>query len=342
MNLVKDFTVKGRYGCHCQGIAIDRERKYMYFSFTTELVKTDMEGNVVASCKGLVGHLGCIAMNYQENKIYGSLEFKHDSIGKGILKQLGINDEIEDGFYIVIFDCDKLTEIGMDAEKDGVMKASHLHEVLSDYKQDGHKYGCSGIDGVTIAPAIGSKDGDNYLYVAYGIYSDGERNDNDNQVILKYDIKELNRCSAPLNQQSMHKNGPQNYLDKYFLFTGNTNWGIQNLEYDPFRNVIMAAVYKGGKPQYPNYDMFFIDMETEPIYTEIEGINEKGMKIFLKDLFNENIKTPGSNFPLGSTGMISLGEGLYYFSDDFKDETGHCSTVRLYKACSNREGFEIF
>ena len=59
----------------------------------------------------------------------------------------------------------------------------------------------------------------------------------------------------------------------------NTVYGIQNLEYDSERNVIMAAVYKGTKEKYPNYNMFFIDMEKAPVYTDIEGINEKGEKI---------------------------------------------------------------
>ena len=107
MELSRKITVKGRRGGHCQGIAIDKERKYLYLSFTTELLKVDLEGNIIGSCKGLVGHLGCIAMNYEENKVYGSLEFKHDSIGKGILNHLGVEDDIEDGFYIAVFDCDK-------------------------------------------------------------------------------------------------------------------------------------------------------------------------------------------------------------------------------------------
>ncbi|MBE6731996.1 MAG: hypothetical protein E7564_09930 [Ruminococcaceae bacterium] len=339
---MKTVNVKGRKGGHCQGIAIDKDRKYMYFSFTTELVKTDMEGNVVGSCKGLVGHLGCIAMNYEENKIYGSLEFKHDSIGKGILSMLGIEDTVEDGFYIAIFDCDKIVRENMDAEKDGVMKASFLKEVYDDYKYEGHKYGCSGIDGTTIAPDIGLKDGKKSLYVAYGIYSDINRTDNDNQVILKYDLAELNEKSSPLNQKNMHRIGPKKPSNKYFLYTGNTNWGVQNLEYDPYRNVIMAAVYRGKKEKYKNFNMFFIDMSKAPVFDEIEGLNEKGNKIYLKEAFekDEANGTYGSFFPYGSTGMISLGDGFYVFSEDFHNEyEGHGTNAVLYKAEKNNQGF---
>ncbi|MBQ9747123.1 MAG: hypothetical protein IJW21_09925, partial [Clostridia bacterium] len=47
---------------HIQGIALDRENGFMYCSFTTELVKMDLNGNVLGSVKGFTGHLGCLAM----------------------------------------------------------------------------------------------------------------------------------------------------------------------------------------------------------------------------------------------------------------------------------------
>ena len=43
---------------HIQGIAVDKKREYIYCSFTTCLVKSDMNGNVVGSVKGLAGHFG--------------------------------------------------------------------------------------------------------------------------------------------------------------------------------------------------------------------------------------------------------------------------------------------
>ena len=89
MNLPKSINFGGMGTGHIQGIAIDAKREFMYFSFTTRLVKTDMQGNVIGSVKGLAGHLGCIAYNYEDGRVYGSLEFKHDSIGKGILANIG-------------------------------------------------------------------------------------------------------------------------------------------------------------------------------------------------------------------------------------------------------------
>ena len=63
------FSGVYKSGSHVQGIATDGE--FMYFSFTTFLLKTDMKGNPVGSVNGLLGHLGCIA--YDSGYIYGSL-----------------------------------------------------------------------------------------------------------------------------------------------------------------------------------------------------------------------------------------------------------------------------
>ncbi len=69
---------------HVQGIAVDIARGYVYFSFTTRLVKTDMQGRFIGSIEGLTGHLGCLALNPDDGKIYASLEYKDDAIGRGI------------------------------------------------------------------------------------------------------------------------------------------------------------------------------------------------------------------------------------------------------------------
>ena len=46
--------------CHCQGIAVDMQKGYIYYSFTTKLVKSDLHGNIIGSVESLTGHLGCI------------------------------------------------------------------------------------------------------------------------------------------------------------------------------------------------------------------------------------------------------------------------------------------
>ena len=69
---------------HVQGIAVDLKRGYIYFSFTTELLKMDLQGNLIGSVTGLTGHLGCLSLHPEDGRLYGSLEYKNDVIGKGI------------------------------------------------------------------------------------------------------------------------------------------------------------------------------------------------------------------------------------------------------------------
>ena len=343
----KGMSIGGVKVGHVQGIATDGDRKFMYYSCTTYLVKTDMNGNVIGSVKGLMGHLGCIAYNYENGKIYGSLEYKGDSIGKGILKgmkELGTNcTSISDAFYVAIFDADKIDRPDMDAEKDGVMTVVHLKEVLDDYLAEGHRYGCSGIDGITFAPIPGRADDKKYLYVSYGIYSDLERNDNDNQVILRYDIKDWAKYEKPLIHDSMHQNGPEKPESKYFVYTGNTSYGIQNLEYDEKTGYMIAAVYKGKKEKFPNFSMFVIDLNKKSEQLNIEGVNHKGDVLFLAQVgeLDKNSGIRGINFPYGATGMISLGDGHFYFSRDFKSEDGTSGTVvGLYEFDGDKEFLE--
>lgn len=142
---------------HVQGLAVDTKREYIYFSFTTMLIKMDMQGNVVGSVTGLLGHLGCIEFNDADGRIYGSLEYKDDSIGRGILKQEKSDRKFDTAFYVAIFDVDKITRQGMSAEKDGIMTTVYLPTVVEDFKTKvecggkslEHKFGCSGFDGIT-------------------------------------------------------------------------------------------------------------------------------------------------------------------------------------------------
>ena len=330
MNLPKSIKFGGMKTGHIQGIATDKDRKYMYYSFTTSFVKTDMQGNLIGSVDGLCGHLGCIAYNYDDGMVYGSLEYKHDAIGKAILNRVKSQQnediEVEDGFYIVRFDVDKIDRVGMSAEKDGIMNAVYLSEVTEDYKAEGHRHGCSGIDGLTFAPIPAAESDKKYLYVAYGIYSDLEREDNDCQVLLRYDWREFDKFAAPLNQKKMHRIGPTSPASKYFVYTGNTTWGVQNLEYDAEHKIMLLAVYKGQKPEFPNYPMFIVDMK---IAAELKDGKEY-LTLAKTTLCDEKTGIFGVDFPYGSTGVISLGNGQYYFSKP-QSITGEWSTeIELY------------
>ncbi len=332
---------------HVQGIAVDLERGYFYFSFTTALLKTDLEGHLIGSVTGMTGHLGCMTLNPEDGRIYASIEYKHDEIGKGILNKLqGTENDADTGFYIAIFDPDRITRPDMNAETENVMTTVYIREAVADCrakvtnggKEFEHRFGCSGIDGVTFAPKLGKKQGKkHYLYVAYGIYSDTLRTDNDYQVILAYDTKNWSRYEQPLTQKNLHKSGPQQPAHKYFVRTGNTSWGIQNLAYDKSTGNIYAAVYKGKKSIYPNYSLFVIDGHKAPRKMQLQGFDPayKGEVLSLAEqgMYDAQSNTYGWMFKWGTTGLCPLGDGYFYISHNAKSKQTGCqsSTVHLYK-----------
>ncbi|MBQ0053135.1 MAG: hypothetical protein KBS89_01600, partial [Bacteroidales bacterium] len=224
---------------HVQGLAYDEQAQCMYFSFTSAFFKTDMKGNVIASIADINGHIGAMTFDRKSRRVIASLEIKDDVIGRNIARKLGQDawSREQAGFYLAVIDVDRLTR--MDMKQEEVMTLVRLEEVCSDYQANvdlggkalEHSFACSGIDGVTIAPAFGvhgcgteekmrdrtsncgnisctrnrgaevtmnvraGKIGSNscaqncgeqqrYVYVAYGIYGDTTRTDNDYNVLL--------------------------------------------------------------------------------------------------------------------------------------------------------------
>ena len=326
---------------HIQGIAVDTEQKYMYYSYTTMLIKTDMQGNIVGTVTGLLGHLGDLDFNDEDGRLYGSLEYKNDAIGQGILRMEKSNRQLANAFYIAIFDVEKITREGMDAEKDGIMTTVYLPTVLEDYlaevtldgKPHKHRLGCSGIDGVAFGPKFGKADGKQYLTVGYGIYSETDRSDNDYQVLLQYDVTKWSKYEYSLSQDDMHQQGPAKPAGEYFVKTGNTTYGVQNLEYDPATHSWMMAVYKGKKANFPNYTFFAADGTARPVKKTLDGIPYigKAKVVALKAAGKQQGEIRGWDWGVGSTGMCSLGEGYFYLSNNYKIEAGQGSTIRLYR-----------
>ena len=301
---------------HLQGVAVDRKNGFVYWSFTQSLVKTDLNGKVIGTVEGLIGHLGDLALNPKDGRVYGSLEFKDDV-----------------GFYIAIFDVKKINRIGMNVQTSGVMTAVYLDEVVKDYTADmngdgvfdgdtadtpDHRYGCSGIDGVSFGPPFGTKRGPLKIMVAYGIYSNVKRTDNDYQVILQYDLAQLRRYEKPLNQTNLHHSGPKGYEGKFFVYTGNTNFGVQNLEYDPYTGYWMMAVYKGKKPQFPNYSFFTVDGSIAPVLGELKGQPEpeEGKLLTLRQagIYDKVTGIWGWDFN-AAYGLDAFGNGRYYVGE---------------------------
>ncbi len=321
---------------HVQGIALDREKGYMYFSFTSSFIKTDLQGKVIGTINRIQGHLGAMTLG-PDGRVYASLECKDDVIGKNIAERLGVEQLSHDQsvFYVAIIDVDRIDREGMDPEKDGVMTTVCIREACKDYVDK--TYGCSGIDGVTFAPRIGKRPGKKmYLYVAYGIYGDNERTDNDNQILLCYDIsKWKRRYETPVVFGTVPTNGPAKPLHKYFVHTGNTTWGVQNMAYDANTGRIFMAVYKGKKEQYPNYPLFSLDVAQKPVKACPKGLDEKHetLQLSADGLLDEASGIRGWKFKWGSTGLCPLGDGLWYISEKHTDKaTGIQScTARLYR-----------
>ena len=338
---------------HIQGIAVDQEKGYIYYSYTTMLIKTDLQGRIVGSVTGLLGHLGDLDLNEADGRVYGSLEYKNDAIGRGILNMEKSTRTLDNAFYIAIFDVDRIDRVGMSAEKDGIMTTVYLPTVLEDYLAEvatsegkkAHRLGCSGIDGVAFGPKFGTTSGKEYLTVAYGIYSEKDRSDNDYQVLLQYDTEKWAKYERTLSQEDMHQMGPRKPAGQYFVFTGNTTYGVQNLEYDPFTEAWLMAVYKGVKEHYPNYTLFAADAKARPAKQTLQGIPylKKGFVVPLKaeGLQDATTGIRGWMWGVGSTGMAALGGGYYYFSHNYNSEQGQGSTIRMYRYTDREdEAFE--
>lgn len=291
------LRVKGENN-HVQGIAYDKAEKCFYCSFTTAFYKVDLDGNIVASIDDIHGHLGAMTFDESSRRVYASLEYKDDEIGRGISKGMGVEaySRDETRFYIAEIDVDSMS-----------MTTHELPLVREDYMAG--RYACSGIDGVTIAPAFGRKGkSGRFLYVAYGVYGDVDRTDNDYNILLCYRLGDF---SSPVR--------------RYFIHTGNTTYGVQNLAYDPWTDRMYMAVYRGRKPQYPNYGIFGLDMGQKPGKAALEGVPYQKGRVWQLCSFT------GWQQGKGSTGLCSLGDGFFYVGESGKEDGRQFCDFKLYR-----------
>jgi hypothetical protein len=216
--------------------------------------------------------------------------------------------------------------MGMDAEMvdargKSVMTALYLPDVVKDYAETDeasgvlHRYGCSGIDGTAYGPVFGMPaDSPKKIMICYGVYSDVSREDNDHQVILQYDPAMIEEWGKPLTQGVPHHRGCLCEA-RYFFYTGNTTYGVQNLEYDPFTRTYLTAVYPGKKEKFTNYPLFFIDACKAPFEGELAGRGgERGLLLSAARLSDSVSELGGCWFSLGQTGVYAFGNGTYAFS----------------------------
>jgi hypothetical protein len=297
---------------HVQGIAIDKQKGFIYYSFTTLLVKTDLQGQVVGTVGGFTGHLGDLDFDPDDGRVYGSLEYKTSR-----------------AFYIAIFEADKINRVGLQAQDSSLVSTVYLPEVVRDFNADldgngspagdtgetrDHRYGTSGIDGVAFGPRFGSADGRQYLTVAYGIYRNDARTDNDHQVLLQYDTSDWRKVERPLVEGAAHESSASTPPRKYFVFTGNTNYGVQSLDYDASIGRWFLAAYPGRKAEFPNYSLFAVEATAKPRTRALRGLSgEKGRLLPLAADGLRDARTGLRGWRRDVPyGLESLGDGQYY------------------------------
>ncbi|MFE0425739.1 hypothetical protein [Streptomyces sp. NPDC058953] len=300
---------------HLQGMALDPIRGVMYFSFTNLLVKTDLAGRPLGSVTGLTGHLGDLDVNPDDGRLYGSLEYKS-----------------AEAFYIAVFDPDRMTRMNLDAQTSGVMTTVHLRQVADDYTADmdgdgvfdgdtgdtpDHRYGTSGIDGLSFGPAFGGRGG-NRLTVAYGVYSNTTRQDNDHQVLLQYDVGDWGRYERPFSEDDPHRTGPASSDGRFFVYTGNTTYGVQNLAWDPASGDWLMAVYRGRKPGFPHYTLYVVDGSAPVRLAPVRGqpVPQLGHHLTLRrsGLFDLPTGISGHR-AAGQYGLVPVGDGTHYVAE---------------------------
>jgi hypothetical protein len=329
---------------HVQGIAIDLERGHVYYSFTNLLAKYDFGGRLIGTLSGWTGHLGDLDFNPADGKVYGSLEYKDDK-----------------AFYIAVIEVARIDRAGIVAAESDIMRTVYLPEVAKDYSADvngdglfegddgrfrgnvaaspDHRYGCSGIDGVSFGPAFGRANGKRYLTVAYGIYGNTVRSDNDHQVLLQYDVATWGRYALPLSEATPHRRGPGAPIAKYFVRTGNTTYGVQNLAYDPHLERWFMGVYKGRKPGFPNFSLFAVEARARVVVGDLVGVPgagkgrwERGRLLPLADdgLRDAATGIRGWNHK-ADVGIQPVGDGLFYLAVNSGAKGAQTADLRLMR-----------
>lgn len=316
---------------HVQGIAVDQSRGHIYYSFTTLLIKTDLQGKLIGSISGFTGHLGDLEFNENDRRLYGSLEYK-----------------AQEAFYIAIIDADRIQSTNIHAQNSDIFRTVYLNEVVQDYTADmnhdgvfdgdkadtpDHRYGCSGIDGVSFGPRFGRKDGKHFLTVAYGIYANRNREDNNYQVLLQYDTARWwSQHAKVLNERTPHRSGPEKVDGKYFVYTGNTTYGVQTLTYDPLRTHWLMGVYKGIKGSFPNYTLFAVEATAQPVREELAGTGGKGMVLPLAQKGLQDVVTGIRGWhQKADVGVVALGNGLFYLTVNHIDQGMQSAELFLSK-----------
>ncbi|MBQ4365528.1 MAG: hypothetical protein II804_04605 [Clostridia bacterium] len=321
-----DWDVK-----HCQGIAVDSERSLIYYSYTSVLVKCDLDGNILGTVSGFKGHLGDLALGDD-----GYLYCSYYPTGRA-------------GFYIVMFDPGKITKENISWKNTNVARSVFLKAVWDDYRFDvngngrfdggndgaDHRFGCTGIDGLTFGPSFktGGR-GKKLLTAAYIISANEKRRDNDYQVLVQYDTDgwwDTFGKATPGEGEKAHLSGPEKGSGKFFLYTGNTYYGVQTMTYFDELNVWLLSTYQMVKSSFQPFCVFAVDGEEKPTREQLKG-QPKGTEGNVLSFYpaGELDKTRGIRGwrrSFGTKGFDYAGSGLFYIVYPYKTWYGTQTAV---------------
>lgn len=298
---------------HCQGMAIDIYKGYVYYSYTDTFVKCDLEGNVVGTITGIKGHLGDVCFNESDGRIYGS----YNPPGKKAL-------------YTAIIDVDNLNKTGLKAVDCGLIRTVHLKEVFKDFSatvkikqtQFKRRYGVSGTDGVCFGPSFSTGKG-SYFTVACGLTPQTNRSDNNYQILIQYNVKNWwDHYSRPLSFTEFHHSGPDKHNGKFFVYTGNTNYGVQTMTYCKELNLWFLNVYPTTKNTFKKYNMYIVDGDVRPWKEILKGQPERNDEQYVLALYQDGEKDKKTGIygwyaSLGNKGMTYISDGLFYIIHPF-------------------------
>lgn len=130
---------------HMQGFTTDPEQRYMYWSFTDSVVKTNYESTVIAQCHVSGGHLGDIG--YYQGKLYASY------LGNALP---GHAWDDWTSFKIYVFDAE-------DLRPERIIDMPICDEMKANENNPRDEFGFRAIDGVTFGK---DTDGNEKLFVA--------------------------------------------------------------------------------------------------------------------------------------------------------------------------------
>ena len=134
----------------------------------------------------------------------------------------------------------------------------------------------------------------------------------------------------------MHTFGPKKPAGRYFVYTGNRNWGVQNMEYDATRNFWFLATYETKKSDFSGFTLHVIDGNIAPKKQNLKGV-EYAKKQNVLTLCGRGMTDPnhidvrGWHFDKASTGIHALGNNYFYISHRKRNKPFQSCTATLYR-----------